>query len=117
MRASIAELPDGTYSAEDFLDNDGIVDEPLKIALDLTVEGETMTLDFSRCATGLRRPGEYLALDRDRRLLCRAEAPLSGRAGQCRRARRRSDFIIPEGSLLAAERPSPSAATPKPSCA
>ena len=36
MRANIAELPDGTYSAEDFLDNDGIVDTPLKIALDLT---------------------------------------------------------------------------------
>ena len=36
MRASIAELKDGIYSAEDFLDNDGIRDEPLKIALDLT---------------------------------------------------------------------------------
>ena len=48
MRAYIAELPDGTYSAEDFLDNDGITDVPLKIALDLTISGERMTLDFSR---------------------------------------------------------------------
>jgi len=48
MRAYIAELPDGTYSAEDWLDNDGIVDTPLKIAIDLTISGERMRLDFSR---------------------------------------------------------------------
>src|SRR5262249_26717350 len=35
-------------SAEDFLDNDGIADVPLRVALDLTIAGETMTLDFSR---------------------------------------------------------------------
>ena len=48
MRANIAALPDGTYSYDDFLDNDGITDTPLRIALDLTVSGETMRLDFSR---------------------------------------------------------------------
>ena len=50
MRANIAALPDGTYSCDDFLDNDGVNDVPLKIALDLTISGETMTLDFSRSA-------------------------------------------------------------------
>ncbi|MCB0032401.1 MAG: hydantoinase B/oxoprolinase family protein, partial [Anaerolineales bacterium] len=50
MRKSIAELPDGVYRFEDYLDNDGINDRPLKIALDLTIEGETMVLDFSRTA-------------------------------------------------------------------
>lgn len=48
MRKSIAALPDGVYRFEDYLDNDGIYDRPLKIALDLTIEGETMVLDFSR---------------------------------------------------------------------
>lgn len=48
MRAYLRELPAGTYSAEDWLDNDGITDAPLKIALDLTLSGERMTLDFSR---------------------------------------------------------------------
>ncbi|MGZ5874058.1 MAG: hydantoinase B/oxoprolinase family protein [Bradyrhizobium sp.] len=48
MRANIAGLPDGTYSYDDFLDNDGITDVPLKIALDLTISGEKMRLDFSR---------------------------------------------------------------------
>jgi N-methylhydantoinase B len=50
MRANIAALPDGTYSCDDFLDNDGVTDQPLRIALDLTIRGEQMTLDFSRSA-------------------------------------------------------------------
>jgi N-methylhydantoinase B len=50
MRANIAALPDGTYSCDDFLDNDGVVDTPLRIALDLTIAGDRMTLDFSRSA-------------------------------------------------------------------
>ncbi|MEJ0074576.1 MAG: hydantoinase B/oxoprolinase family protein [Alphaproteobacteria bacterium] len=50
MRANIAALPDGTYTCDDFLDNDGVTDQPLKIALDLTIAGDRMTLDFSRSA-------------------------------------------------------------------
>ncbi|HEY4919933.1 MAG TPA: hydantoinase B/oxoprolinase family protein, partial [Xanthobacteraceae bacterium] len=50
MRANIAALPDGTWRCDDFLDNDGVTDRPLRIALDLTIAGERMTLDFSRSA-------------------------------------------------------------------
>ena len=56
MRMNIAELPDGTYSCDDWLDNDGIVDKPLKIALDLTISGETMMLDFSRSSPACAGP-------------------------------------------------------------
>jgi N-methylhydantoinase B len=51
-----AALPDGRYSFEDYLDNDGIVDERLTIALDLTIAGDTMTLDFSRSSPPCRGP-------------------------------------------------------------
>ena len=47
MRAKIAELPDGDYRFEDYLDNDGVIDERLTIALTLSVAGERLTLDFS----------------------------------------------------------------------
>jgi N-methylhydantoinase B len=50
MRANILALPDGTYRCDDFLDNDGVTDKPLAIALDLTIAGDRMTLDFSRSA-------------------------------------------------------------------
>ncbi len=56
MRSNIAELPDGTYACDDWLDNDGIVDEPLRIALDLTIDGEEMTLDFSRSSAACAGP-------------------------------------------------------------
>jgi N-methylhydantoinase B len=42
MRANISALPDGVYSYDDFLDNDGITDKPLRIALDLTITGYLM---------------------------------------------------------------------------
>jgi N-methylhydantoinase B len=50
MRANISALPDGTYTCDDFLDNDGVTDKPLAIALNLTISGDRMTLDFSRSA-------------------------------------------------------------------
>jgi len=56
MRAQIANLPSGTVSAEDFLDNDGINDEPLKIALDLIIDGDKMVMDFSRSSPACAGP-------------------------------------------------------------
>jgi len=50
MRANILALPDGTYRCDDFLDNDGVTDQPLAIALDLTIAADRMVLDFSRSA-------------------------------------------------------------------
>jgi N-methylhydantoinase B len=47
MEAEIAALPDGSYAFEDFLDNDGVVDEPLRIALVMRIEGGRMVLDMS----------------------------------------------------------------------
>ncbi|PHR17935.1 MAG: hydantoin utilization protein B [Hoeflea sp.] len=56
MRAQIANLTSGTVSAEDFLDNDGINDEPLKIALDLIIDGDSMVMDFSRSSPACAGP-------------------------------------------------------------
>ena len=56
MRAAIAGLPDGEYRFEDALDNDGITDGLLTIALDLTVAGDEITLDFSRSSPPTQGP-------------------------------------------------------------
>ena len=56
MRSKIAGLPSGTYSAEDWLDNDGIDDVPLKIALDMTIDGDKMILDFTRSSPACKGP-------------------------------------------------------------
>ena len=37
VRAALREIPDGRYTFEDALDDDGFSDEPLKIAVAVTV--------------------------------------------------------------------------------
>ena len=50
MQAHISALPDGDVAATDYLDNDGIRDAALAIAVDVRVAGDRMVLDFSRSA-------------------------------------------------------------------
>ena len=47
MRANISAIPDGTYRSQAFVDSDGVVNEPLTIALAVDKKGETLTFDFS----------------------------------------------------------------------
>jgi N-methylhydantoinase B len=55
-RAAIDELPDGVYEAEDFMDGDGVVDEPVLLKLTITVKGDEMTIDFTGTAEQNRGP-------------------------------------------------------------
>ena len=56
MRACIEALADGTYSFTSYLDSDGVVNEPLAVALDMTVQGSDITFDFSRASPPCRGP-------------------------------------------------------------
>jgi N-methylhydantoinase B len=68
VRAEVEALPDGRWEAEDFLDNDGITDEPLPIRVAIEISGDRLALNF----TGTAGPA------------ARDQAHLSGAAGQCR---------------------------------
>jgi len=46
MRARIAAIPDGVYRSKAFVDSDGVIDQPLTIALAVEKKGETLTFDF-----------------------------------------------------------------------
>ena len=106
MRAQIAALPDGRASVEDWLDNDGVVDEPLKVALDLTVAGDRLTLDFSRSSPACAGPVNisrsttiaacYVALKH-------IFADVPANAGVLEPI----DFVIDPGSLLSVTAPKP----------
>ncbi|HEX2554862.1 MAG TPA: hydantoinase B/oxoprolinase family protein [Microvirga sp.] len=56
MRAEIRQIPDGVYRSEAYVDSDGVVNEPLKIALTLTKQGEGMTFDFAGSSPPCRGP-------------------------------------------------------------
>src|SRR5690606_37751046 len=47
MRAHIAAIPDGIYAGKAYVDSDGVVNEPLTIALAVTKKGDGLTFDFS----------------------------------------------------------------------
>ena len=45
-REAIAAIPDGTWSRHGFLDDDGVGNTPIKVALTLTVKGEDLIIDL-----------------------------------------------------------------------
>lgn len=47
MRAMIGLIPEGRYEARAFIDSDGVVNEPLTIALAVTRAGEGLVFDFA----------------------------------------------------------------------
>jgi N-methylhydantoinase B len=48
MRAQIRNnLPDGTFEAETFIDDDGLIDERIRIAVKVTIEGDSVKVDFT----------------------------------------------------------------------
>lgn len=106
MRSELTELPDGRWEAEDFLDNDGITDVPLKIKVALEIKGDTLTLDFAgtaeRCAgpVNIALPTAvataYVAIKH-------IFPSLPANAGVMRPI----TVKIPEGSLLSAPFPAP----------
>lgn len=49
-RARIRELPDGTYEAETFLDNDGDNDTPIPVRVRVVIAGDEVTVDYSGLA-------------------------------------------------------------------
>jgi N-methylhydantoinase B len=46
----LEKIPEGVYEAEDFIDGDGISDDPIPIRAEVRVEGESLTADFTGCA-------------------------------------------------------------------
>ena len=50
MRHTIASIPDGTYEAEDALDDDGIDDRAVSIRVRMSIKGERAVIDFSGSA-------------------------------------------------------------------
>jgi N-methylhydantoinase B len=56
MRRIIDDLPDGVYEAEDFLDNDGYSEDPVRIAVRVEIKGDHADVDFTGSALQVRGP-------------------------------------------------------------
>ena len=106
MRSELTELPDGRWEAEDYLDNDGINDAPLKIRIALEIKDDTMLLDFTGSAPQCAGPVNialptavataYVAIKH-------VFPALPANAGVMRPI----EVVVPEDSVLAAKFPAP----------
>ncbi|MBN9887089.1 hydantoinase B/oxoprolinase family protein [Salipiger abyssi] len=47
VRAMLSAVPDGSGRAEGFLDNDGLRDDPVRIAVEVTLAGDRLVVDFT----------------------------------------------------------------------
>jgi N-methylhydantoinase B len=106
MRAHIQNLPDGRYSFEDVLDNDGVKDELLTIALDMTIQGSHITLDFSRSSPQCAGPvniSRATAVAACYVALKHVFPDVPANAGVLDAV----DFVLPDGLVITAERPRP----------
>ena len=106
MRDHLQALPNGTICVEDFLDNDGVNDVALKLAVDLSIEGDRLTVDFSRSSQACAGPvnisrsttiaATYVALKH-------IFTDVPANAGVLQPV----EFIIPEDSFLSVKAPKP----------
>jgi N-methylhydantoinase B len=102
----IGSLPDGRYSFEDVLDNDGVKDELLTIALDMSVAGDRLTLDFSRTSAQCAGPvniSRATAVAACYVALKHVFPDVPANAGVLDAV----DFVIPDGLVISASRPRP----------
>ena len=103
----IAALPNGTYHAEDYLDDDGINDEPVYVTVEVTIEDDRVRFDYTGTDPETEGPlnSPYPASVSDARALFQAitlpEAATNGGFFEP------LELVIPEGTVLNATKPAP----------
>jgi N-methylhydantoinase B len=107
-RAVVAAIPDGTYTASAWLDNDGVeMDRRLDVKVKVTVAGSDMTVDFTGTAAQAKGPmncGTPGAIAAARvAFKCITAPSATGDEGSFRPL----NVVIPPGTFLSAQHPAP----------
>jgi len=106
MRDHIAQLPDGEYAFEDMLDNDGVRDVALRIALTLKIAGDRLTLDFTGTSPACAGPvniSRATAIAACYVALKHLFPDVPANAGVLDAV----DVVLPDGLVISADRPRP----------
>jgi len=106
MRDHIARLPDGVYAFEDMLDNDGVRDTPLRIALTLTIAGDRLALDFTGTSPACAGPvniSRATAIAACYVALKHLFPDVPANAGVLDAV----EIVLPDGLVISADRPRP----------
>ena len=105
MRAAISTLPDGTYCFEDYLDDDGVIDEPVKIAAALTIDEDELSADFTGTSKQVLGPMNARLSAAKACVYFAAKAVLDPDLPTNAGAYRPIDVFAPEGTILQATYP------------
>lgn len=106
-RAAVLALPDGRYPATDLIDGDGRSDTPIPIEIVVTIDGDTMTFDYTGSAPAREAPincsrgALQSAVKTIFKALVAPQAPSND--GWFRPVR----VVVPAGTVFSAEKPSP----------
>jgi N-methylhydantoinase B len=108
-RASVAKIPDGTYEAESFMDDDGVeIGQRVPIRVKVTVDDERMTVDLSEVSEQVRgfynsgeTAGRSAAQVAFKCLTSGLDLPINDGTF------RSLDIILPPGKVVSAQRPAP----------
>ncbi len=111
VRAEIARLPDGKYSFDDYIDDDGFGSGPIRISATVEIEGDRLHVDFEgtdgqvlsalNATTSFTRASVFAAF-----LCVTAGTEILNNDGLYRAI----TVTVPEGSILNPRRPAPRAA-------
>jgi len=106
VREEIRSLPDGTYTAEDYLDHDGVTDEPVHVEVEVTISDDSFELDYTGTDPATEGPinAPYAASVSDIRAFF--QAVTLPEADTNEGFFRPLDVTIPEGTVLNATKPS-----------
>jgi N-methylhydantoinase B len=106
-RALLAEIPDGSYAFEDYLDDDGIGDQPIKIRVTIRIEGDVASVDFAGSdpqAAGSVNAVYAITLSAVYYVFrCLVASEVPNNSGSLRAI----EVLAPEGSIVNARPPAP----------
>ncbi|WP_138262022.1 hydantoinase B/oxoprolinase family protein [[Clostridium] hylemonae] len=106
-RKAVADIPDGVYEAEGYLDNDGLTDEPRRLKVKICIQGEVMKIDLSgssRMGSGPINCGRAQTIAACRvgyKQIINPKSQVSGGTFQ------NLEVMVEKGTFLAAEEPAP----------
>lgn len=106
-RAAIAALPDGAYHATDVIDGDGVDDRPIEVKVTVTIDGDSITADFTGCPPAV--PGPINCARGALESACRTiiKALVGPQAPSNEGWFRPLKIVAPAGTIFTAEKPSP----------
>ena len=105
MRAGIAALPDGSYCFEDFLDDDGVTGEPVKIAVAVRIAGDELSADFTGSSGQVLGPLNARISAAQAAVYYTCKAVIDPDLPTCAGSYRPIHVHAPEGSILQATYP------------